>query len=109
MGRPVRLVLQDDLGAVDQRPRAGDALLLSAGELARRMLQTLGHAEAGEQRGGAGAPLARCQAGIDRRDLDISEGGQLGQRSEEHTSELQSLMRISYAVFRLKKTKAVLL
>src|SRR3546814_4628867 len=26
-------------------------------------------------------------------------------RSEEHTSELQSLMRISYAVFFLKKTK----
>src|SRR3546814_2935087 len=27
----------------------------------------------------------------------------LGERSEEHTSELQSLMRISYAVFCLKK------
>src|SRR3546814_10482300 len=27
----------------------------------------------------------------------------MGQRSEEHTSELQSLMRISYAVFCLKK------
>src|SRR3546814_1003358 len=27
----------------------------------------------------------------------------LGQRSEEHTSELQSLMRISYAVFCLKQ------
>src|SRR3546814_2120450 len=27
----------------------------------------------------------------------------VGQRSEEHTSELQSLMRISYAVFCLKK------
>src|SRR3546814_3091802 len=27
------------------------------------------------------------------------------QRSEEHTSELQSLMRISYAVFCLTKTK----
>src|SRR3546814_9538857 len=27
------------------------------------------------------------------------------QRSEEHTSELQSLMRISYAVFRLTKKK----
>src|SRR3546814_7015617 len=26
-------------------------------------------------------------------------------RSEEHTSELQSLMRLSYAVFCLKKTK----
>src|SRR3546814_5624394 len=30
-------------------------------------------------------------------------GGGDGQRSEEHTSELQSLMRISYAVFCLKK------
>src|SRR3546814_7281994 len=29
-----------------------------------------------------------------------------GARSEEHTSELQSLMRISYAVFCLKKTNA---
>src|SRR3546814_10656685 len=27
-------------------------------------------------------------------------------RSEEHTSELQSLMRISYAVFRLKKNRS---
>src|SRR3546814_8383298 len=33
-----------------------------------------------------------------RRDGARGEG-----RSEEHTSELQSLMRISYAVFRLKK------
>src|SRR3546814_5166222 len=32
-------------------------------------------------------------------------GGLLEQRSEEHTSELQSLMRISYAVFCLKKKK----
>src|SRR3546814_1611644 len=31
--------------------------------------------------------------------------GRLHQRSEEHTSELQSLMRISYAVFCLKKKK----
>src|SRR3546814_9990452 len=29
----------------------------------------------------------------------------VGRRSEEHTSELQSLMRISYAVFCLKKKK----
>src|SRR3546814_10568579 len=29
--------------------------------------------------------------------------GMAGARSEEHTSELQSLMRISYAVFCLKK------
>src|SRR3546814_9234664 len=31
--------------------------------------------------------------------------GEKGGRSEEHTSELQSLMRISYAVFCLNKTK----
>src|SRR3546814_8702005 len=30
----------------------------------------------------------------------------LGDRSEEHTSELQSLMRISYAVFCMKKKKS---
>src|SRR3546814_7810904 len=30
----------------------------------------------------------------------------VGDRSEEHTSELQSLMRISYAVFCLKKKKS---
>src|SRR3546814_10465343 len=36
----------------------------------------------------------------------LFDGGHRGdQRSEEHTSELQSLMRISYAVFCLKKKK----
>src|SRR3546814_1049700 len=41
-------------------------------------------------------------------DSDIAKVRVLGQfpsRSEEHTSELQSLMRISYAVFCLKKKK----
>src|SRR3546814_4521677 len=32
-----------------------------------------------------------------------------GPRSEEHTSELQSLMRISYAVFCLKKKKKMMI
>src|SRR3546814_1901831 len=36
----------------------------------------------------------------------ITWGTHPGQRSEEHTSELQSLMRISYAVFCLKKQTA---
>src|SRR3546814_5525277 len=41
--------------------------------------------------------------GADRK-LDIAYGGDReGGRSEEHTSELQSLMRISYAVFCLKR------
>src|SRR3546814_8012517 len=34
----------------------------------------------------------------------VEQGGN-GKRSEEHTSELQSIMRISYAVFCLKKKK----
>src|SRR3546814_10306264 len=36
-------------------------------------------------------------------DLDDLRTAELDLRSEEHTSELQSLMRISYAVFCLKK------
>src|SRR3546814_6599648 len=39
------------------------------------------------------------------KDLDIVCDLARTTRSEEHTSELQSLMRISYAVFCLKKTK----
>src|SRR3546814_2012524 len=35
----------------------------------------------------------------------VTKLGDLLPRSEEHTSELQSLMRISYAVFCLKKKK----
>src|SRR3546814_2339587 len=35
----------------------------------------------------------------------ISRAARAMTRSEEHTSELQSLMRISYAVFCLKKNK----
>src|SRR3546814_7721515 len=37
--------------------------------------------------------------------VDASFLAELEERSEEHTSELQSLMRISYAVFCLKKKK----
>src|SRR3546814_2786361 len=41
----------------------------------------------------------------DGGELRIVRGIEVGHRSEEHTSELQSLMRISYAVFCLKKKK----
>src|SRR3546814_3056082 len=45
-------------------------------------------------------PLVRHRRIACRRDAERHPG-----RSEEHTSELQSLMRISYAVFCLKKKK----
>src|SRR3546814_3599582 len=48
---------------------------------------------------------AACGSHVGER-LGLSVRGPLrGCRSEEHTSELQSLMRISYAVFCLKKKK----
>src|SRR3546814_8147220 len=50
----------------------------------------------------AGGPLARVPASSARERLWRSGRRR---RSEEHTSELQSLMRISYAVFCLKKKK----
>src|SRR3546814_7677630 len=55
------------------------------------------------QRAGAGieGAAARETIGALRHRL-----GLVRQRSEEHTSELQSLMRISYAVFCLKKKTA---
>src|SRR3546814_5099789 len=45
------------------------------------------------------------QAAFGRILLDLAKSGDPMARSEEHTSELQSLMRISYAVFCLKKKK----
>src|SRR3546814_7336855 len=52
------------------------------------------------------AVLAFPRRHLDRRlHLRLSDGSAAMSRSEEHTSELQSLMRISYAVFCLKKQK----
>src|SRR3546814_4446111 len=47
--------------------------------------------------------LWRCAAAILIGDRHDDSGFPGDRRSEEHTSELQSLMRISYAVFCLKK------
>src|SRR3546814_4448001 len=61
--------------------------------------------------------LADLRAGVGELEPDggqqvVDLGGDLGedvlQRSEEHTSELQSLMRISYAVFCLKQKNTFL-
>src|SRR3546814_2278434 len=45
------------------------------------------------------------KAVVQRIDADVFQDDLGAYRSEEHTSELQSLMRISYAVFCLKKKK----
>src|SRR3546814_9538748 len=52
-----------------------------------------------------GRDLGHVHADPALRDGQLVVLGRARQRSEEHTSELPSLMRISYAVFCLKKTK----
>src|SRR3546814_4066975 len=93
-----------------------------------RLAQQL-HQHVGEGEGGVGRRAVRGAARRDREvgpedvagavdQVEVLVGGVLhaGEnagalgasraRSEEHTSELQSLMRISYAVFCLKKKKS---
>src|SRR3546814_1057456 len=53
----------------------------------------------------ASFPTSGPGAVADKTLMDEKIGGTVTLRSEEHTSELQSLMRISYAVFCLKKKK----
>src|SRR3546814_5573874 len=66
----------------------------------------------GAKRGQACHPM-RMPAALDRVPASSADDGAdtpvpaQGVRSEEHTSELQSLMRISYAVFCLKKQKNI--
>src|SRR3546814_7400079 len=52
-----------------------------------------------------GGPQVARIGGLRSRPQLVPLGQVDRQRSEEHTSELQSLMRISYAVFCLKKKK----
>src|SRR3546814_6978342 len=54
---------------------------------------------------GTGLGLSISQTLVRRQGGRIVAESAPGTRSEEHTSELQSLMRISYAVFCLPKTK----
>src|SRR3546814_6529092 len=78
-----------------------------------RPLQLRGHDAdlrvAGRRRGLRSRLARRGQPGRGSRQAEAAEaalrqpGRHLAGRSEEHTSELQSLMRISYAVFCLKK------
>src|SRR3546814_3841407 len=77
----------------------------------RKASQTV-HAECRIERKTPVHAECRTQCGVSRhrtgpsiRSLARSLGTGPSIRSEEHTSELQSLMRISYAVFCLKKKK----
>src|SRR3546814_5240924 len=74
----------------------------------RELLGEIDVDRAAHRLGDAVAPVGRIEERRVRRVRDIAGleqyRGHVG-RSEEHTSELQSLMRSSYAVFCLKKKK----
>src|SRR3546814_6587741 len=78
-------------------PQVAEDQVLVDGEVAEHLppLRNIGNAGAGDR---------------ERRlavDAGAGEADAAGTRSEEHTSELQSLMRISYAVFCLKKKQQI--
>src|SRR3546814_7549599 len=62
------------------------------------------HDDGGRQEGRRADRAHRAEGARRRHSFDRRDTA----RSEEHTSELQSLMRISYAVFCLKKKKDLL-
>src|SRR3546814_166892 len=93
--RVVGHVVQAELDELRSRV---DARLLELAELGLGDLGGLLRSE-GDLEGGVAVVLV-CLDLHDAAGLDPEDG-----RSEEHTSELQSLMRISYAVFCLKQKK----
>src|SRR3546814_2886361 len=101
------VVIKDEELESEERRRPGTATdvtranvaaaLLAGRQLVIARLQRLGVDVIEVPADAMGARVVDAYLGIKR---------QGGLRSEEHTSELQSLMRISYAVFCLKKKKS---
>src|SRR3546814_8510478 len=102
-----------------QHRHVGKAVVQAGGEIVAEQQRPLEHGDPGlgedaatvgdaddEGLGARGAPLLQGQVGQPEAGLAAVEAELAdAPRSEEHTSELQSLMRISYAVLCLKKKK----
>src|SRR3546814_1671253 len=82
-----------------RRPGTGAREALQPASQARPPARRTG--QPGQRRPAQGPMRAHCARPL----LPDLFGGRLRARSEEHTSELKSLMRTSYAVFCLKKKK----
>src|SRR3546814_8843808 len=89
----------DAVASHDGKRRLEKVQATERGELVEHQQQAVAPSLGGKVLGQAPPDLIEDQPdqGLGARDV--------GWRSEEHTSELQSLMRISYAVFCLKKKK----
>src|SRR3546814_1069045 len=105
MGGHARLVEQDGLRRIYARGEQRRRHVAGVGAQLRRVVADRDRVQIGEEE----QAVTACRGEIvlhrhpaDDRPQIIAE---VKIRSEEHTSELQSLMRISYAVFCLKKKK----
>src|SRR3546814_10605902 len=87
-------------GPVDECVLPDARVFLQVGADTRQVV-TAGDAERLQRRTWSDAGTQQQRGAADRAGADQY----FAARSEEHTSELQSLMRISYAVFCLKKKK----
>src|SRR3546814_9917835 len=75
------------------------------GSRTQEFFEKMGQAIVLDERACTSSPRNVCYSGNSLVLADRRSPGFWLKRSEEHTSELQSLMRISYAVFCLKKKK----
>ena len=77
--RAGRLVGQDQDRIVDQRAGDGDALLLSAGELARPVLRAMGQAHAIKRRMGPTLPFGISDVRVGQRHFHVLKGAAAGE------------------------------
>src|SRR3546814_10063684 len=106
-------VCSSDLGEPAEQPvqlrqpivDVADALVGGLDDLPHQMIQLLAHLAAVARDLVAEVQQADMLEVEEAVVLVLALGGDV--RSEEHTSELQSLMRISYAVFCLKKKNTI--
>src|SRR3546814_4484203 len=87
-----------EVGATDRRGQAGMDLALRGADVVVDVLAEVAHRQV------AGLAVVPLEREVEILRFQRLQAGVALRRSEEHTSELQSLMRISYAVFCLKKT-----
>src|SRR3546814_3163691 len=111
--------LAADAGAVDVGRADSAGLRVAEAQAGDQAVDDRGHDVDVEEAGGGDQRQQRVQpqpVGCLRGGGRLVDGGGVcggghaswsRRRSEEHTSELQSLMRISYAVFCLKKKKQI--
>src|SRR3546814_2977936 len=116
---PISYVKGSGESNADVGDRANNAIRINGGELRCKVVGeggNLGFTQCGRIEAAHNGVLINTDfidnsAGVDTSDHEVNIkillNGQVqaGKRTEEHTSELQSLMRISYAVFCLKNKK----